>query len=149
MKPLTGLSLTYPGGTSLQRAHRKILREAMETEGFTVYPEEWWHFDFNGWREYPIQNIPFERQSKQLNLYDCIVYEIKDSNTYSGAPFSRHGAPLLAGPLRMSSSKNWMSISTGESSTRMSKGKNHGQETSQVFRLMKNRLIPGERNFGI
>jgi len=51
----------YPGGTTIQRSHRKILRDAMESEGFTVYPEEWWHFDFNGWREYPIQNIPFDQ----------------------------------------------------------------------------------------
>jgi D-alanyl-D-alanine dipeptidase len=50
----------YPGGTSLQRWHRKLLRDLMESEGFTVYPEEWWHFDFNDWRHYPIQNIRFE-----------------------------------------------------------------------------------------
>jgi CubicO group peptidase (beta-lactamase class C family)/D-alanyl-D-alanine dipeptidase len=51
----------YPGGTSLQRWHRDLLRRAMESEGFTVYPEEWWHFDYNDWREYPIQNTPFEK----------------------------------------------------------------------------------------
>lgn len=52
---------TYPGGTSLQRWHREVLRKAMESEGFTVYYTEWWHFDFNGWRAYPILNVPFER----------------------------------------------------------------------------------------
>jgi CubicO group peptidase (beta-lactamase class C family)/D-alanyl-D-alanine dipeptidase len=51
----------YPGGTSGQRDNRQWLREAMESEGFTVYPEEWWHFDYNDWRNYPIQNIPFEQ----------------------------------------------------------------------------------------
>ena len=50
---------TYPGGTSRQRWHRELLRRVMENEGFTVYQTEWWHFDFNGWREYPILNIPF------------------------------------------------------------------------------------------
>jgi serine beta-lactamase-like protein LACTB len=54
----------YPGETSFQRSRRKILRDAMEEEGFTVYPEEWWHFDFNDWRKYPIQNIPFEQLGK-------------------------------------------------------------------------------------
>ncbi len=44
----------YPGGTSLQRWHRKLLRDAMESEGFTVYEAEWWHFDFKDWRKYPI-----------------------------------------------------------------------------------------------
>ena len=50
----------YPGGTSRQRWLRELLRDAMETEGFTVYEFEWWHFDFNNWRRYPIQNVTFE-----------------------------------------------------------------------------------------
>ena len=54
----------YPGGTSLQRWHRDLLRHAMESEGFTVYEAEWWHFDYKDWAEYPILNIPFEK----LNL---------------------------------------------------------------------------------
>ena len=51
----------YPGGTSLQRWHRKLLREAMEAEGFTVYEAEWWHFDFKDWRMYRIGNVTFEQ----------------------------------------------------------------------------------------
>jgi D-alanyl-D-alanine dipeptidase len=50
----------YPGGTSLQRWHRDLLRRAMESEGFTVYEHEWWHFDYKDWHEYPILNIKFE-----------------------------------------------------------------------------------------
>ena len=50
----------YPGGTSRQRWHRDLLRKVMETEGFTVFEAEWWHFDFNNWRDYPILDIPFE-----------------------------------------------------------------------------------------
>lgn len=50
----------YPGGTSLQRWHRQLLRDAMEAEGFTVYEAEWWHFDFKDWRKYPILNDRFE-----------------------------------------------------------------------------------------
>lgn len=50
---------SYPGGTSRQRWHRELLRRTMENEGFTVYTTEWWHFDYNGWRAYPILNIPF------------------------------------------------------------------------------------------
>jgi D-alanyl-D-alanine dipeptidase len=51
----------YPGGTSLQRWHRELLRQAMEAQGFVVNPQEWWHFDYKDWREYRIQNTPFER----------------------------------------------------------------------------------------
>ena len=50
----------YPGGTSLERWHRELLREAMEAEGFTVNEYEWWHFDHRDWKEYPIINLPFE-----------------------------------------------------------------------------------------
>jgi D-alanyl-D-alanine dipeptidase len=51
----------YPGGTALQRWHRDLLRWAMESEAFTVYDHEWWHFDYKDWREYPILNVPFEK----------------------------------------------------------------------------------------
>ena len=50
----------YAGGTAESRVSRDLLRAAMEAEGFTVYPAEWWHFDFNDWKQYRIQNIPFE-----------------------------------------------------------------------------------------
>jgi D-alanyl-D-alanine dipeptidase len=51
----------YPGGTALQRWHRDLLRWTMESEAFTVYDHEWWHFDYKDWREYPILNVPFEK----------------------------------------------------------------------------------------
>ncbi|MEX0736395.1 MAG: serine hydrolase [Bacteroidota bacterium] len=50
----------YPGGTSLQRWHRELLRSAMEAEGFDVYEWEWWHFDYRDWRKYPIGTVRFE-----------------------------------------------------------------------------------------
>jgi CubicO group peptidase (beta-lactamase class C family)/D-alanyl-D-alanine dipeptidase len=51
----------YPGGTSLQRWHRELLRRTMEGEGFLVYPFEWWHFDYGEWKKYPILNLTFEQ----------------------------------------------------------------------------------------
>ncbi len=51
----------YAGGTAQQRANRALLRSTMEAEGFTVYPEEWWHFDYHDWQKYPIMNMPFEK----------------------------------------------------------------------------------------
>lgn len=51
----------YPGGTSLQRWYRQLLRELMEAEGFQVYPAEWWHFDYQGWERYPLLNLTFEQ----------------------------------------------------------------------------------------
>ena len=51
----------YPGGTSIQRWQRALLRAAMEGEGFTVYEAEWWHFDYKDWRKYRIGNLTFEQ----------------------------------------------------------------------------------------
>ncbi len=52
--------VTYAGGTPDQRAHRDLLRNAMERDGyFFVYPEEWWHYDFKDSREYAVQDIAF------------------------------------------------------------------------------------------
>ncbi|MBA3972773.1 MAG: D-alanyl-D-alanine dipeptidase [Candidatus Solibacter sp.] len=51
----------FPGGTPLQRQLRDLLRTAMESEGFTVYEYEWWHFDYKDWRHYPIGNQTFQQ----------------------------------------------------------------------------------------
>jgi D-alanyl-D-alanine dipeptidase len=51
--------VTFQGGTPEQRTHRGLLRRAMERQGFFVYPEEWWHFDYKDFREYAVQDIPF------------------------------------------------------------------------------------------
>ena len=50
----------YMGGTSRQRWQRDLLRSAMQAEGFAVYEEEWWHFDYKDWKKYPILNKTFE-----------------------------------------------------------------------------------------
>jgi D-alanyl-D-alanine dipeptidase len=52
---------SYAGGTAKERAHRELLRRAMERQGFTVNPDEWWHFDYKDWPRYAIQNVPFEQ----------------------------------------------------------------------------------------
>ena len=57
----------YPGGTSLQRWYRALLRTAMEREGFKVIPEEWWHFDYKDWQLYPVLNLTFEQLGTRRN----------------------------------------------------------------------------------
>jgi D-alanyl-D-alanine dipeptidase len=53
---------TYTGGDEAARAKRDLLRQAMEAEGFSVYENEWWHFDFKDWMSYPVLNTPFPEQ---------------------------------------------------------------------------------------
>jgi D-alanyl-D-alanine dipeptidase len=50
---------SWAGGTAAQREARDRLRAAMEREGFTVEPNEWWHFNYKDWRAYPILDVPF------------------------------------------------------------------------------------------
>ena len=50
----------YAGGKPEARALRDLLRSAMEAEGFTIYRAEWWHFDYQNWKQYPILDLPFE-----------------------------------------------------------------------------------------
>lgn len=41
----------------------KLLETAMESEGFSGWPLEWWHYDFNGWNDdekYPSLDVSFE-----------------------------------------------------------------------------------------
>jgi len=54
----------YPGGTARQRWYRKLLRDAMDAQGFTVYEAEWWHFDFKDWQRYRIENVTFQEIGK-------------------------------------------------------------------------------------
>ncbi|MBI5473696.1 MAG: M15 family metallopeptidase [Ignavibacteriae bacterium] len=57
----TKAAADYPGATDAQRRLRWILRDAMESEGFKVNPDEWWHFDYKDWRNYRVLDIPFEQ----------------------------------------------------------------------------------------
>lgn len=40
-------------------ANRELLKKTMKAHGFNVYRTEWWHYDFNGWMNYPLVDIPF------------------------------------------------------------------------------------------
>jgi D-alanyl-D-alanine dipeptidase len=51
----------YTGGSAQQRKMRDLLRSKMEAHGFTVLPNEWWHFDYKNWKEYRISNVQFEQ----------------------------------------------------------------------------------------
>jgi len=56
--------INYPGGTCEERFNRKILRAAMESEKFIAFEDEWWHYDYYLWKEYPVLNLTFEELAK-------------------------------------------------------------------------------------
>lgn len=39
---------------------RKLLQEAMRANGFSTIRSEWWHFDFRGWENFSLEDIPIE-----------------------------------------------------------------------------------------
>jgi len=41
--------------------NRDFLIDTMQANGFKVIYNEWWHFDFNGWQNYNLMDIPFEK----------------------------------------------------------------------------------------
>jgi D-alanyl-D-alanine dipeptidase len=49
---------TYEGGTEEQRANRARLERYMTDAGFIGLANEWWHFDWAGWRQFPILDVP-------------------------------------------------------------------------------------------
>lgn len=40
--------------------NRALLADVMQQFGFLSFKTEWWHFDFKGWEQFPILDIPIE-----------------------------------------------------------------------------------------
>ena len=48
----------WPGGSAPARRHRELLRRAMEAQGYSVLPNEWWHFNYRDCDRQPLLDIP-------------------------------------------------------------------------------------------
>jgi len=55
----------YKGGNEEETRNREMLRRLMEAEGFTVNPNEWWHFDYKDWEQYAIYDVAFSEIGKK------------------------------------------------------------------------------------
>jgi zinc D-Ala-D-Ala dipeptidase len=44
--------------TPKAKANLKLLERMMLSEGFQVFDTEWWHFDFKGWEQYSVEDVP-------------------------------------------------------------------------------------------
>ena len=51
----------YPNVSAEAKKNRELLKQVMHRHGFTVFKIEWWHYDFNAWRNFPLMDIPFEK----------------------------------------------------------------------------------------
>jgi zinc D-Ala-D-Ala dipeptidase len=51
---------SFTGAPANALAHRDLLERLMEAEGFVGVSNEWWHFDFAAWQDYPVLDIPFD-----------------------------------------------------------------------------------------
>ncbi len=54
-------SPTYEKLSPEIKKNRDYLISIMHSHGFKVVYNEWWHFDFNGWQNYDLMDIPFEK----------------------------------------------------------------------------------------
>jgi D-alanyl-D-alanine dipeptidase len=53
----------FPTNNNFSKAilnNRKMLIDIMTANGFTVYPTEWWHFDFQGYEKFNLMDISFD-----------------------------------------------------------------------------------------
>ena len=50
----------YMNLTQKALQNRQILRDVMSKYGFIPYESEWWHYDFKGWKNYPIMDLSFD-----------------------------------------------------------------------------------------
>ena len=53
-------SADYAGLPGDVEQRRTLLRETMERHGFQRFDTEWWHFDYQGWQNRPVLDVPFE-----------------------------------------------------------------------------------------
>ncbi len=49
----------YPNLPDSIKTNREILKNIMSKYNFSVYPSEWWHYDFKGWENYYLMDINF------------------------------------------------------------------------------------------
>ncbi|HEV7642542.1 MAG TPA: M15 family metallopeptidase [Pyrinomonadaceae bacterium] len=75
----------YKGATILQTKNRELLRGLMESEGFTVNPNEWWHFDYKGWQDYGLYDVPFAKIRDAGELNGLVIRHVYFSgNEFTG-----------------------------------------------------------------
>lgn len=51
----------YEPVSPVQRKNRNLLISTMAKYGLKVLENEWWHYDFVGWKNYQLMDIPFEK----------------------------------------------------------------------------------------
>jgi D-alanyl-D-alanine dipeptidase len=51
----------YMAVSPIAISNRAQLQRYLEAEGFVGLSNEWWHFDFTGWEQYPVMDIPFDK----------------------------------------------------------------------------------------
>lgn len=54
-------AVEYTGGDARSRANRDLLIATMRQCGFEPLANEWWHFDHQSWKSYPIMNVEFAK----------------------------------------------------------------------------------------
>ncbi len=50
----------YAGATEEEKKNSKLLELYMMKQGFLPLAHEWWHYDAEDWRKFPIMDIPFK-----------------------------------------------------------------------------------------
>ncbi|HVT04645.1 MAG TPA: M15 family metallopeptidase [Thermoanaerobaculia bacterium] len=57
-----------PDVTATAARNRELLRDTMHRHGFDPLASEWWHYDFTGWKDYELLDVPFEDLRGSVSL---------------------------------------------------------------------------------
>lgn len=66
----------FPILNNTRRWNRDLLRRLMESEGFYVSQNRWWHFEHQSCKDYPILNIPINEIEANINLDPKGIYTV-------------------------------------------------------------------------
>jgi D-alanyl-D-alanine dipeptidase len=55
----------YTGASAEEMKNRRLFRDVMEKHGFAAFETEWWHYDFKGYEQYELMDLPFSVISEE------------------------------------------------------------------------------------
>ena len=56
--------------------NRELLKSVMLKNGFEVYADEWWHYDYKGWRDHPVLDLSFEELELLKWRRKCLIADV-------------------------------------------------------------------------
>jgi zinc D-Ala-D-Ala dipeptidase len=97
------------------KENRRVLRETMERHGLVALASEWWHYDFQGWEQFDLLDIPLEElENLDRNPQGSSARIVAPSRFSAGCPEVGHEPVEHCGNLLKSSHRKPLLFSEHE-----------------------------------